>query len=493
MPGDPKTPTRKQLNARPRPPRSISLAGPLPQSAPNTPSGRHTPHYEEGYREKNPWVAEWEKNAGSQFSLAGTFPHKVRFQGRRQRGKQQPEAVPEEAEKGETEVDTQVQAAQNQRHEGERDSDAQTQVEEEDYKFPATHTPLSDDTEYKPSLQKSPFKRRMEAFKMNNTPISTIGDDVAVPPEHRPYNFWAKLRLRFHRPLAEWLGMTIFIFLGCCGNMSVVTSDQQAGSMQSAYWSWGFAIMLGIYVAGGGSGGFLNPGLVIMLSAFRGFPAKRIPPYIFVQVLGAFVGALLAFSIYRDNILHMDGAFKPDSTGIYFYTQPKEWISPSTAFFTEFLGSAVIGCTILALGDSGNSPPGAGMHAFIIGLMVMTVFMVTSYITGAALNGARDLGPRLALLAVGYPTELFTAYHNWWIWGPWLASIFGTLTGGFLYDLCIFRGNESPVNFSTNKYKVEARKVERGWLHFLRADRKKEEVERKIEEGMGTMGTYESK
>lgn len=120
--------------------------------------------------------------------------------------------------------------------------------------------------------------------------------------------------------------------------------------------------MLAIYIAGGSSGAFLNPALTIMLSIFRGFPAKRVPVYIFAQILGAFTGAVLAFAINRDAILHLDGALIPASTGIAFYTQPKPWTQHSTAFFCEVLGTAVIGCSILALGDSGNSPPGAGMH-----------------------------------------------------------------------------------------------------------------------------------
>lgn len=97
-----------------------------------------------------------------------------------------------------------------------------------------------------------------------------------------------------------------------------------------------------------------------MLSVFRGFPAKRIPFYIIAEVVGAFTGAILALGLYRDNILHLGEGFSPTSTGTYIYTQPQDWITPATAFFNEFLCAAVLGCGILALGDSGNSPPGAG-------------------------------------------------------------------------------------------------------------------------------------
>ncbi|KAK5734354.1 hypothetical protein LTR17_009018 [Elasticomyces elasticus] len=228
-----------------------------------------------------------------------------------------------------------------------------------------------------------------------------------------------------------------------------------------------------------------------MLSVLRGFPAKRVPSYIVAEVFGAFVGAILAYAIYRDNIMHLHEGLIPDSTGIYFYTQPQAWITPITAFFNESLVSAVLGCAVMALGDSGNSPPGAGMHAFIIGLMVTTCTIIGSYSTSACLNPARDFGPRLATLALGYPTSLFTAYHNWWIWGPWGADVTGALMGGFIYDIFIFPGSESPVNFSLWRYKMEAMKREDDMLRRLGQSKRAEQIERKIEEGLGAAANGE--
>lgn len=176
------------------------------------------------------------------------------------------------------------------------------------------------------------------------------------------------------------------------------------------YWCWGFAVMLGIYTSGGGSGGFLNPAVTIMLSVFRGFPAKHIPTYILAQILGAFTGALLAYAVYRDAIYHSEGGEPwPASTGQYFYTQPQEWVTPATAFFTEFFGTAVLGGSILALGDSGNSPPGAGMHALIIGLLVTTCSMAFGNNTHGCFNPVRDFGPRVAIVVVGFPKKYFSA------------------------------------------------------------------------------------
>jgi len=235
----------------------------------------------------------------------------------------------------------------------------------------------------------------------------------------------------------------------------------------------------------------MNPALTIMLSVFRGFPSKRIPAYILAQILGAFIGTLLAFAIYRDAIYHLDGALLPDSTGQYIYTQPKGWTTLRTAFFAEFLGTAVIGCCIMALGDSGNSPPGAGMHAFIIGLLVTVCVMAFSEITHAAFNGARDLGARLAAIAVGYPLSIFTSHNNWWIWGPWCATITGALTGALIYDLCIFKGRESPVNYSLTRWQVESLQTGSSLLRRVGLHRVADDNDRRVEEGKASRESEE--
>ncbi|KAI7232318.1 aquaporin [Hortaea werneckii] len=354
-----------------------------------------------------------------------------------------------------------------------------TAVDEDDCKF------ADEEAESQSSPGRStPKKQRLDAFAPNRTPAGAVverSDTKEFPSSERPFNEWARLRIKFHRPLAEFLGALIFAFIECGGDLAVVTSQQNAGTLYSTYWNWGFVIMFAIYVAGGGSGGFINPALTVMLSFFRGFPARRIPTYILARAIGCFVGALLAVGIY------LDGELIPDSTGLYLYTQPKPWVSAATTFFTEFLGIAVLGCfgcCTLALGDSGNSPPGAGMPAFAIGLLVQVLVMSFGYTTHGCFNPARDLGPRLAAMAAGYPTSLFTASNDYWIWGAWGAPICGALAGALLYGLCIFRGGESPVNFSYTQYKLEGRKGLRAWLRTLGRDKEVKESERKIGEGI---------
>jgi aquaglyceroporin related protein len=239
--------------------------------------------------------------------------------------------------------------------------------------------------------------------------------------------------------------------------------------------------MLAIYISGGGSGALLSPVLTILLSVFRGFPAKRVPIYILSQVLGAFTGALLAYVVYRDGIAMIPDGKKETATA--FYTQPQDWMSNGTAFITEMLGTAVIGICILALGDSGNSPPGAGMHAFVIGLMVVAVTMALGQGTGGCFNPATDLGPRLAAAVVGYDMEMWTARKWWWAWGAWGATMTGMLLGGFVYDVCVFKGGESPVNYSWRRWRAEGLREEKLWTERLGMGKKTDDLQKQLEEG----------
>lgn len=53
----------------------------------------------------------------------------------------------------------------------------------------------------------------------------------------------------------------------------------------------------------------------------------------------------------------------------------------------------------------------------------------------------------------GYGGKLFTRQHAWWVWGSWVADIVGALFGAFVYDLFIFTGGESPVNYPLKRRK----------------------------------------
>lgn len=144
--------------------------------------------------------------------------------------------------------------------------------------------------------------------------------------------------------------------------------------------------MLGIYVAGGVSGGHLNPAISISLSVWRGFPARLCLIYVLMHIIAAITAGGIAYAIYHDAIVdatlknHVPQGQSPAAT--ILVTAPKPFVHPATAFFTEFTGTAILVGTIIALGDDSNAPPGAGMQAFIIGILISLLCLAFGYNTG---------------------------------------------------------------------------------------------------------------
>lgn len=307
--------------------------------------------------------------------------------------------------------------------------------------------------------------------------------DPAPPYDDQYMNQWGKVRYTFKEFLAEWLGVccdiipllvitdhdqtTITITIGLSGSMVRTISPNAYGNVTTSSFAWGFAVMLGIYVAGGVSGGHLNPAISILLSINRGFPWDRCAIYILAQILGAFTAGCIAYGLYRDAIIHYQGTLIPELTGIVFYTQPRSWVTPPTAFFNEFTGTAILACSVLALGDDANAPAGAGMGALVIGFLVTALTMAFGFTTGGCFNPARDIGPRLVAWIAGYGSTTFTAMNYWWIWGPWCATISGALFGGAVYDVFIFVGGDSPINYPPRRRKKAAKKWQIRWLSWL--------------------------
>lgn len=318
--------------------------------------------------------------------------------------------------------------------------------------------------------------------KMNDDWIEDPDEIKPYDPEldeiHNLHTQWSVIRLRFREPLAEFLAVTCQLTLGFCADLAVLTGKGSSGNGVTTDWAWGLASMAAIYISGGISGAHLNPAISCMLWIFRGFPFGKIKSYAFAQILGAFVAALISFGLFRTSIFaYAETHNLADSgTASAFITYPRNsWVDPATAFFTEFVGTTILAVVVLALGDDSNAPPGAGMNAFIMGLVIVVLSMAFGSNTGlaskylhnlstcscangySAVNPARDIGPRLALLALGYGTET-TFGSSYWFWGSWCAPIAGALCGGFVYDATIFGGSESPVNYSAPRLKRALKK-----------------------------------
>lgn len=89
------------------------------------------------------------------------------------------------------------------------------------------------------------------------------------------------------------------------------------GNHDSIAWAWGLGVTLGVYVAGRLSGAHLNPAVTVALATFKGFPWKKVGPYIVAQFLGAFVAALIVRWNYTEALGKYDPGHTIKSQGVF--------------------------------------------------------------------------------------------------------------------------------------------------------------------------------
>jgi len=214
-------------------------------------------------------------------------------------------------------------------------------------------------------------------------------------------------------------------------------------------WGWAFAVTIAVYVAGGVSGAHLNPAITISQAMKRGFPWKKVFPYIFAQLTGAFTGAALVYLNYKDAIASYEqthGVVRgvlggaADSTVTYsiFATFPAPYHGASVVgpLIDQIVGTMLLVVAIFAITDQLNQAPLANLGPFVVGLVVAAVGMSFGANAGYAINPARDFGPRLFAWLAGWGEVALPGIRNYF-WVPIVGPIIGGIAGAFVYDFFI--------------------------------------------------------
>ncbi|MER8086346.1 MIP/aquaporin family protein [Streptomyces sp. NPDC056230] len=248
---------------------------------------------------------------------------------------------------------------------------------------------------------------------------------------------------------AEFLGTMVLILFGCGVVAQVVAGGALTdppgglGNHDSIAWAWGLGVTLGVYVAARLSGAHLNPAVTLSLAAFKDFPWKKVAPYTLAQLVGAFIGALLVRWNYTEALAKADPGHTI-KTQFVFSTLPAngntalpvhEW----GALRDQVIGTAILILLIFAVTDLLNTPPGANISPFIVGLIVVAIGMAWGTNAGYAINPARDLGPRFASFLTGYGGAWRDQYGNLYFWVPIVGPLVGGLIGAFVYKALIGR------------------------------------------------------
>jgi len=225
-----------------------------------------------------------------------------------------------------------------------------------------------------------------------------------------------------HGFIGELFGTMILIALGTGSGAGLNLNKTYAKGKDWLFvsFAWGFAVTMGVYVAGVlGSDGHLNPAVTIGFAAFGFFPWSEVLPYILGQFIGAFLGAALVIIQFAPHFKASKNEAEGNSVGI-FATRPAIK-SPLFNFLSELIATFVFIFILLNLGDFTQ-----GLKPLIVGLLIAVVGMGLGTTTGFAINPARDWGPRLAYTILPVPNKGNAEWSYSWV------PMFGPLVGGII-------------------------------------------------------------
>ncbi len=231
--------------------------------------------------------------------------------------------------------------------------------------------------------------------------------------------------------LFEFFGMYIFILLSL-GDVATYSLYPESGlNWTGMSLAWGFNLMFGIYIAGMKSPAHLNPAVSLCIYLFeKDISLNQLICFSFSQLFGAFLAATTVYGIYFNKL------GDEDVFGTVFHTSANNSITDTTAWFTEFLGTALLVGGIFVLIDN----PKTKLHLPVyIGLWLSALIFAFGFQTAFAWNPARDLGPRILASMAGYSSF---SYDDSYFWIPLVADYIGAIFG-----VCIYKYLIKPQTF----------------------------------------------
>ncbi|AOS65538.1 MIP/aquaporin family protein [Actinoalloteichus hymeniacidonis] len=231
----------------------------------------------------------------------------------------------------------------------------------------------------------------------------------------------------------EMLGTATLILLGVgvVANVNLNKALGFGGGWLLVAFGWGFAVFVGASVADA-SGGHINPAVTLGQAIAGNTPWDAVPAYWIAQFVGAFIGAVLAWVVYK---LQFDAHDKPQDTLGIFSTGPtvdnKLW---NTA--TEVIATYILLIWILLSPGASEGPDGSVFGNAALGyagvaFLVVAIGASLGGPTGYAINPARDLGPRIAYAVLPIKGK---GTPNWqYAWVPIVGPLIGAALAALTY------------------------------------------------------------
>ncbi|KAF2139037.1 uncharacterized protein K452DRAFT_233277 [Aplosporella prunicola CBS 121167] len=235
-------------------------------------------------------------------------------------------------------------------------------------------------------------------------------------PMRLPWTMWMNSEIKNHfvATIGEWAGTTMFLFFAFAGTQvanaksrtpaQATTTNATAGFdpivMLYVAVSFGFSLMVNVWIFFRISGGLFNPAVTLALWATQAIDAWRAICLFVAQIVGSITASALVLAIF------------PSPLNVR--TTLSDGTSIAQGIFIEAFMTAELVFTILMLAKEKHkatfiAPVGIGLALFVAEL-------VGVYYTGGSLNPARSIGP--CIVANVWDK------HHWIYWvGPFLGVV----------------------------------------------------------------------
>ncbi|KNZ49743.1 hypothetical protein VP01_481g6 [Puccinia sorghi] len=292
----------------------------------------------------------------------------------------------------------------------------------------------------------------------------------------------------YHRSYSQYSAVSVYFKVHPLPLISTVyltansaISPSPKGSYSTQCIGSAIGVMIGVYVAGGISGGHLNPTVTIALAIFRDFkdrlmmknnscghdsPWQKVIPYCGAQVFGGLLGSLTIHLIYAGGLDLYEGGEGirtingPTSTAGFFLAFPAPYMSSEIANVSLLIFAVSFSSFLIPLSSCSSSwrlgtgpiprRPMASAREIVFMCVVIGVAFALGSQTSYALNPALDLASRIVVSLMGYGTSHWSFRDQYWLWNNWISNMLGAVFGCFLYDFFVsyilYEGKDSPLN-----------------------------------------------
>jgi len=260
-----------------------------------------------------------------------------------------------------------------------------------------------------------------------------------------------KLSKSMRALLAEFIAMTLFVFVGCGAAVSSQAKDGDSFLVVVAL-AFGIGISVLAYTIAPISGGHINPAVTFAFMILGKMKLIEGLQYIVVQFLGAMFGAVLLWGS-TDSSAFISGSVKtPFDLGA---NGVNSYISVASGFLVEAIGTYLLVWTVMMTAVHKKNIAG-NIAPIAIGWSVFLAHSVLIPLTGCGINPARSAGPHIinAFAGVSGP-------RGWWIFytAPFVGSIFAALSAAVLMGLDDDDDEEEAVA-ATEEKKEELKSAE---------------------------------